>query len=71
MKFIEGRSWNLEQKKNSRLAYLVNVFKAGINEEIPGGSKFLIFKSTIIFKFYLFIDIYRGTDEDQVCYGRL
>jgi hypothetical protein len=43
VKFIKGRSRNLEQKKNSRLAYLVIVFKAGINEEIPGGSKFLIF----------------------------
>jgi hypothetical protein len=30
-------------KGNSRLAYLVNVLKAGINEEIPGESKFLIF----------------------------
>ena len=35
-KFAEGRSWTQEQKQNRRLENLCNLFKVGINEEIPG-----------------------------------
>ena len=48
--FIPGRSWTAEQKHQSRIEYVVNLFKNGIyEEELPGGCKRVFVSLYIIY----------------------
>ena len=55
VKFSSSRSWTKEEKLQFRKDYVVNLFKTGLHEELPGGSKNYQFSKYSAFNEILFI----------------